>query len=224
MTESDTKGRCVVYTAIIGGYDALKIPKHEHPDMDFFCFTDHPEHCQAPWVAQEIAFQHSDPTRRARYLKMHPHVLFPQYEWSIWIDGSLSIEGDLQQLLAEVQAVSSFGVYAHAKRDCLYQAAANCIDKSKDDPDLIRRQMQHYRDQGFPEHAGLVASGVLVRRHMQPEVINLNENWWTEIEKFSRRDQLSFNYVCWRDSFQYYAIPERIGDGRYFRRNPHQAA
>ncbi|WP_395373946.1 glycosyltransferase domain-containing protein [Marinicella sp. W31] len=217
------QGRCAVYTAIIGGYDRIKIPTHQHEQLDFFCFSDDPETASQPWAHRKIPYQHNDKTRQARYLKLHPHLLFPDYEWSIWIDGSLSIVGNLEVLLDEVKKTGAFGVYAHAKRDCLYQAAANCIDKKKDDPRLIEQQMAHYQSVGFPEHQGLVASGVLVRQHHKTDIIDINEKWWQQIERFSRRDQLSFNYVCWREGFNYYAIPERIGDGRFFRRNPHNS-
>ena len=147
--------------------------------------------------------------------------MFPEHDWSIWVDGSLLITADLSLLLEEVKNQNCFGVYRHAKRDCLYQAAMNCIDKNKDDPIIINEQTQKYREEGFPENHGLVASGVLVRQHHNPKVIDLMDAWWQEIYQHSRRDQLSFNYVCWKKQFNYYQIPERIGDGRFFRRNPH---
>jgi len=29
------------------------------------------------------------------------------------------------------------------------------------------------------------------------------EDWWTEIKYGSRRDQLSFDYVAWKNEFEY---------------------
>lgn len=211
----------IVYTAITKGYDRLKVPKIP-AGLDYVCFTDDQLDSDI-WQFKSIDLPHiEDPTRKARYLKLHPHLLFPNHRWSIWIDGSLSINGDLNALQKEVSKQAKLGVYAHAKRDCIYQAAANCIDKQKDKPALITKQMNHYQSLGYPPNNGLVSSGVLVRSHHDPNIINLMGDWWDEIQQFSRRDQLSFNYICWKNNYAYYPIPERIGDGRFFRRNPHK--
>ena len=211
----------VIYTTITNGYDALKQPLTSQ-NLPMVCLANQPQE-QAGWEIRNTKILNNDPIRTARYHKLHPHLLFPEYEWSIWVDGSLLITSDLSALLTEVKNHGVLGVYRHAKRDCLYQAAENCIDKHKDDPQIIRQQMQTYQAAGFPQHQGLVASGVLVRQHHHPAVKQLMHAWWHEIKHHSRRDQLSFNYVCWQQAFSYYEIPERIGDGRFFRRNPHRA-
>lgn len=215
------KKQCVVYTTITSGYDSLKEPKNQSNDFDFICFTDDKNLVSDNWQIQPINTPNLDQTRRARYLKLHPHLLFPNYQYSIWVDGSLSICGDLKTLLDEVILHSNLGIYAHAKRNSLYEAALNCIDKQKDDPIVIQDQMNHYKSLNYPKNNGLVASGVLVRNHHDQSVIDLMQMWWDQIIKFSKRDQLSFNYVCWNNSFNYYTIPKRIGDGRFFRRNAH---
>jgi hypothetical protein len=210
----------VIYTTVTNGYDGLKQPLVEQ-QLAMVCFNNVQTE-NSSWRIKPIELKNDDPVRTARYYKLHPHLLFPDYDWSIWVDGSLLITSELNDLLQEVQSVSQFGVYKHAKRDCLYQAAANCIDKRKDDPSIIKAQMSKYRELGYPEHQGLVASGVLVRKHHDPKIIELMDAWWHELANHSRRDQLSFNYVCWKNNFKYHEIPDRIGDGRFFRRNPHR--
>jgi len=209
----------VIYTGVTNGYDGLKQPLIKQ-ELPMVCLNNQSFE-DISWEVKTIEIVNHDPIRTARYYKLHPHLLFPDYDWSIWVDGSLLITSDLSRLLKEVQLVSQFGVYQHAKRDCIYQAAVNCIDKNKDDPSIIRKQMRKYRDAGYPEHQGLVASGVLVRKHHDAKIIELMNAWWYELSNHSRRDQLSFNYVCWKNKFKYHEIPERIGDGRFFKRNPH---
>lgn len=210
----------VVYTAITKGYDQLKEPKMP-AGIDFVCFTDDQLESDH-WQLKAINLpQINDPTRKARYIKLHPHLFFPDHQWSIWVDGSLTINGNLKTLQEEVSGNSKIGVYEHAKRNCIYQAAANCIDKQKDSPAIINEQIKHYLSINYPANNGLVSSGVLVRSHHNHNIIKLMDSWWKEIKRFSRRDQLSFNYVCWLNHFNYYAIPERIGDGRFFLRGPH---
>ncbi|MFK8012618.1 MAG: glycosyltransferase domain-containing protein [Marinicellaceae bacterium] len=213
--------KCVVYTTITKGYDVLKDPLYQNNNFDFVCFTDDQYLESKSWTIKTINTPVLDQVRQARYLKLHPHLYFSDYRYSIWVDGSLSINGNMMKLLEEVVKNASLGIYAHAKRNCLYQAALNCIDKKKDEANIIEKQMEHYSNLGYPKNNGLVASGVLVRDHHDETVIDLMHYWWKQIANHSRRDQLSFNYVCWKKNFSYYAIPTRIGDGRFFRRNPH---
>ena len=37
--------------------------------------------------------------KKQRFLKMHPHLLFKDYDLSIYIDGSFKIIGNLDELL-----------------------------------------------------------------------------------------------------------------------------
>jgi hypothetical protein len=71
----------------------------------------------------------------------------------------------------------------------------------KGDPQAITRQLEQYRSEGFPVNYGLTENNVLIRRHNDPTIIKLMEDWWRELLAQSRRDQLSFPYVAWRNNF-----------------------
>lgn len=211
----------IIYTAITNGYDTLKTPK-ANQTLPMVCYQNSIGDKLNSWETKKIELINDDPIRTARFYKLHPHLLFPNYDWSIWVDGNLIITNDLINLLNEViKNNSKFGIYKHAKRDCLYQAANNCIHKNKDKKKIIENQISAYQSNGYPQNNGLVASGVIVRMHNDPQIINLMKKWWIEICNHSRRDQISFNYVCWKMNFNYWEIPSRIGDGRYFKRSPH---
>ena len=38
----------------------------------------------------------------------------------------------------------------------------------------------------------------MVRKHNKKDCIELMEKWWNEINNYSHRDQLSFNYIVWK--------------------------
>ena len=43
------------------------------------------------------------------------------------------------------------------------------------------------------------------------------EAWWNEIEKYSHRDQLSFNYVLWKNQKIHFAyLDKTLCDSEYF--------
>ena len=78
---------------------------------------------------------------------------------------------------------------------------------AKDRADLIKKQVQRYYDEGFRSQNGHVAAAIMLRRHHEPRVIEAMEKWWSEIEKGSRRDQLSFNYAAWKTDLPLVYLP-----------------
>ena len=55
----------------------------------------------------------------------------------------------------------------------------------------------------------------MIRRHNVQEVINLMNDWWEIISKESKRDQLSFNYLVWKNKFSFSYLP-----GNPYKGNP----
>lgn len=101
----------------------------------------------------------------------------------------------------------------HGGRDCVYQEAEACMHLGKDIPANVHPQISKYFDEGYPPHNGMVESGVLFRRNKR-HVRELCEAWWQEIENHSHRDQLSFNYVCWKTKTEYATYPTSIRDDK----------
>ena len=53
---------------------------------------------------------------------------------------------------------------------------------------------------------------MILRRHTDA-IRRLNEAWWNEIVRGSRRDQLSFNYVAWKLGLSYATFPLSLATG-----------
>lgn len=47
------------------------------------------------------------------------------------------------------------------------------------------------------------------------------ENWWEEIKYNSKRDQLSFNYVAWKNSFNFNYLEGHDRTNHYFNFSKH---
>ena len=45
----------------------------------------------------------------------------------------------------------------------------------------------------------MIQSGILFRKHNNKNVIEFQEKWWNEVLTKSKRDQLSFNYIKWKN-------------------------
>lgn len=83
----------VIYTCITGGYDNLIEHNCINLNCDYVCFTDNPtllkERKIGTWEIRPVKKITEDNSLNNRWHKMHPHVLFPNYGDSIYIDGNI---------------------------------------------------------------------------------------------------------------------------------------
>lgn len=238
-----SKNKTVIYTAIFGGKDDLVEPSFIPEGCDFVCFTDR-DFKSKTWDVRKVERELNDPVRNARMYKVLPHKYLSEYEYSIWIDGNMSVRGDVNKLIKKYLKELNLAIYDHCqlrKRilgflwvkdrkqcyDCIYEEAQRLVDMGnsgnyKDDARLIAEQVEKYRKEGYPEHNSLVSSMVVLRKHNEPDVIKVGEDWWSEIKNNSRRDQLSFNYVAWKNNFNFEYIKGDSRRNKYFLQKRHK--
>jgi hypothetical protein len=128
-----------------------------------------------------------------------------------------------------------YKVYDHMqvfdKRNCIYdeaQAILNFgkinsertpergIKNWKDNPQLIVEQMNRYMVEGYPKNNGLATNPIIIRNHNNSDVIKNMEDWWVEIKYNSKRDQLSFNYITWKNKFNFVYLQGDSRNNQYF--------
>lgn len=207
--------RLAVYTVLMGEYDALHAPAYVDPYCDYYCVTNLRGLTSPFWKIIYLENEDGlDNIRFQRKLKLSPQLLFPEYSHSLYVDVSILIHKSVWDWIERFSTGRTLLVYRHPERDCIYDEGDICIELGKDSSDLIRAQMERYRQCGYPEHNGLVWSAILYRKHHDPALISVQQTWLEEMKRGSRRDQLSFNYACWKDGFAY---DEATGDYRdYF--------
>lgn len=89
----------------------------------------------------------------------------------------------LQNYLKE----SSLVFFRHSDgRNCIYKEAEVCIRRNKDDKNVILAQAEKYEKERYPENNGLISTGVILRRHNDPKIIETMDAWWNEVENFSK--------------------------------------
>lgn len=198
-------GKGVVYTVITGDYDVLKEPEWVNPALDYICFTDSKELKSITWDIRQIgeAGEGLDNVRAARKHKILCHKFLKEYDYSIYVDGKIQITGDLVRYADKYSRGRAMLCFPHFKRECAYAEAEACIALEKDNAEIIQRQMEGYRQEGYPENYGMIDSACLVRQHHDEMLQKVMECWWKEVRDKSRRDQLSVGYACWKNGFQY---------------------
>jgi hypothetical protein len=195
--------RIAIYTCIIGGYDELQQPCVQDDGFDFICFVGRGEKTAdriGVWEIRELPASMGNPTLDARWPKMHPHLLLPDYACSVWIDGNIALmDGTLYRAarIKEAAGVKYSGV-THPDRDCGYEEARKCLDMKYLTVFGLLRVWLFLALHGLPRHAGLMENNLIFRRHNDPDIVALDELWWDRVLLLSRRDQLSLTWCLRR--------------------------
>lgn len=197
-----------VFTSITDGYDDLKEPLVINKEVDYICYCDTvPTHEKnTVWKFKHI--YDSAGRLSQRILKAFPQEIFNKYDQSIWVDGSIQIKSDLKELFGFLENEEMI-VLQHPTRKCIYVEAEACIHLKKDKEETILKQIDRYKREGMPYNVGMVATGVILRNHTK-DVIDFGYEWAKEIKNNSCRDQLSFNYINWKQPIDYSLLPFNI--------------
>lgn len=184
------RGR-VVYTVLTGGYDILRQPAVTDPRYDYVCLTDRNGQ-DGVWRLVEIPFEGTD-IDRARYAKLQPHAVLPEYGISVFMDANLRISSRefydrVDEALARGDA---FAALPHPDRDCVYDELRYCFLKDKLSTGAALRHHKRLTESGMPRHAGLFETNVLLRRHCAPEAVAVDDAWWRGYRECCTRDQLT---------------------------------
>lgn len=193
--------RKVVYTCITGNYDSMVEPDFISEGFDYICFTDDKELKSNIWKIVQLGDMPEELTsvKKQRYVKICPHKFLPDYDLSIWVDGNVKIIGDMNKYLETYcNRNTSIFIPSHPQRECIYSEANTCIAIGKDRKENVKPQIDRYEEEGFPKNYGLVQSNIIIRKHNEPDCIELMDLWWSEVRDNSHRDQLSFNYALWK--------------------------
>ncbi len=201
--------KVVVYTAISNDYDSLKMPDVISPEIDYICFSNTPMRDTGVWQIKPCPYLDMDPTRICRFIKMHPHTLLKEYDIAIWLDASIIIRKDLMPFVNDfIKSGKEVAALHHPIRTNIYQEAYSCEYLNKDSNELIKKQIDFYKSDGF-EHDDLAETGWMMFDLRKEKTCTFLNYWWAEIEKFSKRDQLSLNYCLKKANIEWYPIAPR---------------
>jgi GT2 family glycosyltransferase len=200
--------RVAVYTAISGGYDTLKLPQILNPAFDYILFTETPTRGSGIFQIRPLPFFHQETTRRARFVKTHPHHLLEGYDYAIWIDANIMTVEDITPLFEDfVRSKKAIGAIRHPLRNSIHEEAEECISRGKDEAELIKQQMAHYKKLKF-DSKELVESGFMMFDLKSERLDNFFATWWAEIDAYSRRDQLSLPYALHKSKVAWHKLTE----------------
>lgn len=195
-----------VYTCNMGKYDLPISLISKDPLVDYIYFTDAPS-APGGWQHKKIFVEESE-CLTARKVKIMSNVYMADYDMTIWIDACFAPKmRNVRAWAFESLKNNLIACYRHTLgslgegRTCIYQEAEECKLLKLDDQRIIDLQMISYKKQGFPKNFGLFSTGVIVRMN-HPRVKEFELEWWKQVSKFSKRDQLSQMYALWKTNLK----------------------
>ncbi len=219
--------RTVAYTCVLNHYDKIHYPNEELAEKyDFYYISDNkPEELGSykGWIDVREVCPNSikDYTRINRYCKINVNKLFPDYDRSIYYDGNIRIEKNMDFMFDEMSDMG-LTVLTRTGHIDVYCEAAHKMSQMVDNSDLIYEQVKRYWREGLPLDSGNWLCTILLRKHNSLKCKKLMEDWWVEIVNNSKRDQLSLPYVIWKNGYKpsdvntILKVSEKVEDNEYF--------
>ncbi|HEY7270479.1 MAG TPA: glycosyltransferase domain-containing protein, partial [Dehalococcoidia bacterium] len=136
--------RIAVYTSITGRKDHLK-EEQNFQGADFIAFTDIHKPATG-WQIREPCGDFADPNRNAKIHKVLAHKYLLDYDYSLWIDGTVRLVQPVEELIDRYLTHADLALFGHHARPSAYVEAETCIARKLDEPAIIRDQMERYQE------------------------------------------------------------------------------
>jgi len=199
----------VISTVLFKGYDKF-VPLgdgyDEVPDYCYFVFTDSTSKYQVSRGYTHVYVNissddmpYDDTARLSKIFKVIPQRVFNNLRWHVHLAGKSSLKLNYRQLLCEFRSSrTNIMVERNPVRVDVYEEGKDVKSNGKAIPEIVDKQLQDYKHQGYPRKSGLLDGHFLFRDFGSSSIHMMSCMWFDEINRGSRRDQLSFNYVAWK--------------------------
>lgn len=191
--------RLVIYTCITGGYDRIADPGYTVPWADYIVFS--PEKLESGiWQWRPLQHIDKDNTRTSRWHKLNPHLLFPDSDYSLWIDGNIIIKDSAFYESVEklMDSGEKYAAILHPKGGNIVDEAKRILHNDKESMCRLARVLRHLRSENFPKNSAIYETNILLRAHNDTEVKKSDELWWASLSEYTSRDQMTHSYSLWK--------------------------
>lgn len=195
-----------VYTVSTGRRSEVRPPALRVPPQDakHRIFVDSGT-APAPWRCTTLDVSLGN-QRASRLPKILAHQYLPDAEYSIYHDASFTLRVHPREVIAALPPDKDIAFHLHPCRTCLYQECEVLIREKIGTRALVEAQRDKYHAAGMPENFGLLACGLIVRRHT-PALIEFEKLWWDEFIHGCERDQVSMPFAMWKTGLAVGILP-----------------
>jgi hypothetical protein len=134
-------------------------------------------------------------------IKTHPHWVLPDYDITVWIDANTSVDQKLYDYIEKYKD-NDITFKKHPDRDCIYDELKEVVFWSKETQNNGQFLFNRYKKENYPEHNGLYETNIIISHPKNDKVQIIYDKWWEQIYEYSHRDQLSLNYILWKNKLK----------------------
>lgn len=190
--------RRAVYTAIFGGYEKLNdIPAEFADGITYICFTDDPETTSEVWDVRLVEPRFAmDFVRSARHYKLRGDESLAGFDETLWLDNTVGLHVHPNEILDAWLADADIAMPLHSYRYDVAAEFEQIAAVGYDDPTRVYEQLQHYlaiAPEVLDQRPFWTA---LLARRNTAAVRAFGDLWMDHVLRYSRRDQLSVNFVA----------------------------
>ncbi|KAK3033523.1 hypothetical protein RJ639_032752 [Escallonia herrerae] len=233
------KCRFVVASGIFDGYDTPHQPSNISPrSRKLFCFLMVVDEVSLEFIGKNVTVRedsnggqwvglwrlvllkhppYDEPRRNGKVPKILTHRLFPQAQYSIWVDGKMELIVDPLLMLERYlwRDKHTFAIAQHKHHLSIYEEADSNKRRKRYARPLIDLHMKIYLYEGMEPWSpkkntisDVPEGAVIVREHTAINDL-FSCLWFNEVNLFTPRDQLSFGYVVYRlkGLFKFFMFP-----------------
>ena len=202
MIQKKGKIKLVIYTTLLGDKEPLGNPLSDIQDtstdldISYVCFTDSNTLKSDTWELKPINMYLLSADKMCRQAKALPHEFFPEHQYSLWIDNIVKLKRLPTSADLKTPNKFLFKLFVHSGRSNLFEEACAIHGLGYETSETVLNQMEHYsKFVSLSSVSPLSTTTVIIREHHHPSVIEFGKTWWSHILNFSKRDQLSFDFV-----------------------------
>lgn len=208
--------KVAIYTPVFGDYDPdpYNVTSQHRTNVDFWWVTDKNIDAINGWNVQIDPFYATEDkykyAKTNRFYKLQPHKLdiINKSDINVYIDGNKKLF-NIDMLLSyctdlynnpDIDAIFC----RHTERDTVQQEVIEVANLRRDEPSLVIKQYNEYRQEGFPDNIPLIVASIQIRKTHSKALQSMLDCWWEEVYHKSYRDQISLPYAIWKTNFTRY--------------------
>jgi hypothetical protein len=192
-----------VYTVLTGEKEPLGNPIERLGSFEtdlkltFICFTDNPRLSSDVWDCRLLDRNHLPPEISSRRPKALPHEYLNNFAYSLYLDNICQLKRlpTSKDLVKHNDADYVYRMFQHSTRNNLVEEALAIASLGYEQDENLIAQLENYSERLDIRTITPLSTGtVILREHTQKRVIQHGIMWWEHILKYSKRDQMSFDF------------------------------